>query len=402
MKAKSRPTTSAGAPSSAKPGAKTSVKPTTILPPAKVSADHGVDDTQCIFVSHEPGHVAVEPHVCDAGLESFASDGDGGGQQPADTHSRRAASESFPNGEGGGQRTVDTQAVRAASENLTGHCEVETQFAYAGQDQGQIAQDAQNGCALIQSIRARYRLRIFYRENAAALERRVFAYCYQLTQGDKAQATKMAARVFKNDPPLELLALRCDLLVEQRDALIKEQKAQEKIINKLVKGLPAWKWVEAFKGLGPGGFGEIVAHCGDLASYDNPAKLWKRMGLAVFASSKDGRAISQRKCKDKADAELHGFSPRRRAVMHCLGEAILRGRRLNPEYGDMYDRRKELESAKPEVESKMHAHKRALRYIEKRLLRDLWRAWRAECGQVVDDTHPGPAAPAPESLQEAA
>lgn len=378
MKAKHEKASMSRVSSSAKPGAKGTLHPKGAMPPAKVSADQSPSDTHDGHVSHEPGLEGSDPQIPSAGLKSFANNGDGGG------HGLR-----------------DTRWNDAASESLTGLGNVDIQRHRAGQDQGRMGTDTQNQNALIHSIRARYRLRIFYRENAAALERRGFSYCYQLTQGDKATATKMAARVFKNDPPLELLALRCDLLVDQRDALIQEQKAQEKIINKLVKDLPAWKWVEAFKGLGPGGFGEIVAHCGDLANYDNPAKVWKRMGLAVFASSKDGRAISQRKCKDKADAELHGFSPRRRAVMHCLGEAILRGRRLNPEYGDMYDRRKELELAKPEVETKMHAHKRALRYIEKRLLRDLWRAWRAECGQLRRDTQIDGAAPAPE-LQEAA
>ena len=35
----------------------------------------------------------------------------------------------------------------------------------------------------------------------------------------------------------------------------------------------------------------------------------------------------------------------------------------------------------------MHIHRRAQRYAEKRLLRDLWRAWRADCG-VNDNTIP--------------
>lgn len=41
----------------------------------------------------------------------------------------------------------------------------------------------------------------------------------------------------------------------------------------------------------------------------------------------------------------------------------------------LYDERKAYEAGR--VETPAHAHNRAKRYIEKRLIRDLWRAWRA-------------------------
>lgn len=40
---------------------------------------------------------------------------------------------------------------------------------------------------------------------------------------------------------------------------------------------------------------------------------------------------------------------------------------------EAYDARKVIEATK--VETKAHAHNRAQRYIEKRFLRQLWRAW---------------------------
>jgi hypothetical protein len=38
--------------------------------------------------------------------------------------------------------------------------------------------------------------------------------------------------------------------------------------------------------------------------------------------------------------------------------------------------------------SKIHAHRRAMRYVEKRLLRDLWRAWRQAIAAAIPSTWP--------------
>jgi hypothetical protein len=72
-------------------------------------------------------------------------------------------------------------------------------------------------------------------------------------------------------------------------------------------------------------------------------------------------------------------------------------------YRDLYDERKAIEMVKCEAiaadpehagpytrkgrkySPKLHAHNRAQRYIEKRFLRELWRAWRAEVGHGTSD-----------------
>lgn len=438
-----------------KPGAMALMLPSDWLPPAKVSADQRDSDTHRRAVSHEPGQSPAATQIVDAGLESFASDGEGGGQAHVDNQKRGAAPEDCHDDgqvnsaihvvraevvtgggsdapsdslhgeghavvdtqklpadavDGGGQPATDTQQGRAPSESLTGHLGAATQSWPAGLDQGQRARDTQNQAALIQNITARYRLRIFYREAADAVAKRLFGYCYQLTAPDydhtkpgqkakhAAAATKLVKQTFAGDPPIELVALRCDLLLDHHKAMKQQQAEQEKAINKRVKGLPAWAWVEQFKGLGPGGFGEIVAHCGDLSKYSNPAKVWKRMGLGLVQQP-DGCWVRQRRCKDKDAAALHAYSPRRRAVMYSLGESLLRARRVNPEMGELYDKHKAGKMALGWT--KFHAHNHALRIIEKRLLRDLWRAWRAESGQLSYDTQESPAASAAE-LEEAA
>lgn len=90
-----------------KPGAKGRVATIITLPPAQVLADQRRDATQVKCVSHEPGHQVRATHSRCAGLESFASNGDGGGQCLADNQSFNAASESF---HGEGHRRRDAQA----------------------------------------------------------------------------------------------------------------------------------------------------------------------------------------------------------------------------------------------------------------------------------------------------
>jgi hypothetical protein len=75
-----------------------------------------------------------------------------------------------------------------------------------------------------------------------------------------------------------------------------------------------------------------------------------------------------------------------------IGDALIKGNRDG--YRRLYLERKALEAERPEVETKMHAHRRAQRYMEKRLLRDLWREWRRldglpHEGQSTIDIHAG-------------
>jgi hypothetical protein len=137
-------------------------------------------------------------------------------------------------------------------------------------------------------------------------------------------------------------------------------------LEKLGKALPVYFFVEGVKGFGAFGLAQIVAEAGDLTGYAAPAKLWKRMGLAVIAG------MAQRRVRG-AEALEHGFSPVRRSIMFMIGDSLIKKQNL---YRELYLKRKEFEAAKQPDFSKMRTHLRAHRYIEKRLLRDLWRAWR--------------------------
>ena len=139
-------------------------------------------------------------------------------------------------------------------------------------------------------------------------------------------------------------------------------------LMQLAKQLPqaVQDMATATKGLALPSVAAIVGEAGDIGSYATVSRLWKRMGLAVI----DGKAQGKR--KDKKEADKHGYSPGRRSEMHVIGDCLLRA---GGAYADLYRTRKEHELTKENI-TKGHAHKRALRYIEKRLLRELWQTWR--------------------------
>jgi hypothetical protein len=145
----------------------------------------------------------------------------------------------------------------------------------------------------------------------------------------------------------------------------------ERIIRKLILELPASTWWLSHRGLAFMGLAQILAISGDLSRFPWPAKLWKFMSLHVV----DGRAA--RRAKGRA-SEGQDFSPFRRMVMHLIGEALMKQNRGH--YRQLYLDRKAMELERlPEVKGrKGWAHSRALRFLEKRVLRDLWRVWRDE------------------------
>jgi len=161
-------------------------------------------------------------------------------------------------------------------------------------------------------------------------------------------------------------------------------------MNRLVRKLPVWTaWGVDIKGLGEASLGTIVGEAGNLSNFATHSKLWKRMGLAVI----DG--VRQGGLKSNASAEkwiAHGYSGQRRSFVFVIGEVMIRG----GTYRAIYDSAKEFERAKAVAAGKIvepasartkadpehfisdgHIHKRAQRKMEKRLLRDLWRAWNA-------------------------
>lgn len=164
-------------------------------------------------------------------------------------------------------------------------------------------------------------------------------------------------------------------LMEVRESLRLAKMKPEKTLQKLAKQLPVWSWVEGVNGFGALGLAQIVAETGDLNNYANPAKLWKRLGLAVINGKSQRRVAG-------AEALEQGYSPMRRSMMFVLGDSLLKKQSY---YRELYLSRKVYEENKLTEEDggyKMIWHRRAQRYTEKRLLKHLWQHWRKQ--EIVD------------------
>lgn len=192
------------------------------------------------------------------------------------------------------------------------------------------------------------------------------------------------------------------------------EAAQTAEMERLAEQLPVWSWVKGIKGFGARSLAVIVAEAGDLSNYATHSKLWKRMGLAVIGDLRQGGL--DKKTASKRDWIDHGYSPARRSRMFVVGDVLVK---VGDTYRAIYLQRKEHERQKAEAAgltivpaakipkgrraefmSDGHIHRRAQRYMEKRLLRDLWKAWRRANRTVAE--RPTTALPAANEHRDAA
>lgn len=220
---------------------------------------------------------------------------------------------------------------------------------------------------LIAELREQWRRRQAWHRAEKALTLQAKALCRRLVEGDRKEADRLyGAALGKGEHPLAEIALAAIFpLTEARSGVERHRRAVEKRLVVLAKGLPVAPWVEATRGVGLLSLAAIVGEAGDLESYANPAKLWKRLGLAVMPDGTRQRRVGG------ADALDHGYSPARRSVVWNIGSCIVKA---GGPLKEIYDARKVYEAER--VETKAHAHNRAQRYVEKRFLRLLWSEWR--------------------------
>lgn len=204
-----------------------------------------------------------------------------------------------------------------------------------------------------------------------------------------------------------------------------EEAACKRRAEKLAKKLPVWDgFAKDILGLGPGGIATIIGEAGDLNKYDRESKLWKRMGVGVIGPGDgiaDHRQGNPGPGATNQDWIAEGYNRYRRSRLYsAVAEPLLKCK--EGPYRAIYDRRVEYEIARAEASGltvaysadipkarrdeffpRMAIHRRAHRYMEKRLLRHLWRAWRRQ--GLGDGALAGPmnARPdVPEIRQEAA
>ncbi|WBU27510.1 hypothetical protein OOZ54_12480 [Rhodopseudomonas palustris] len=181
--------------------------------------------------------------------------------------------------------------------------------------------------------------------------------------------------------------------IDQREDIVTKR------LDELAMQLPVWKsFGEQIRGFSATFLGTIIGEAGDLSNYPDHSKLWKRMGLAPFV--KDGLAMSGAGWRKhggltKDEWSTFGYSPVKRSRMFVIGDVLLKCNGTG-RYRTAYLARKDYEIAKAEAAglqvlpagkipkgrrdefvSQAQVHARAKYYMEKRLLRDLWQAWRA-------------------------
>lgn len=296
------------------------------------------------------------------------------GQRQPDTHSRSADAPAS----GGGPLTLDTHPLDASTTAIEdGQARRVTHATPA------ILALRELQAQRVATIRAELRLS----NQVRALVRRTLGWQADLPEKERTRINNLAGKLvnaIRERKPIDHEhAVSVDGVVPfvlgMDRAMLEVESYRAKIEKQMTahaKSLPVWtSWCEGVRGFGAMSLAVIAGEAGDLCSYANPGKLWKRMGLAPKASY---RMV----CKDGTE----GFTvpKRRRSCMWNVGDVFVKVGA--DEYRKIYDDRKAYEHDRDPEMSKMHAHRRAQRYMEKRLLRDLWREWHKASGHVLIDT----------------
>lgn len=240
---------------------------------------------------------------------------------------------------------------------------------------------------LIAEIRAAHRRRVFAMDQRKRCNLALGAYIRMQLGWSKALPDAERKRIASEaaaliDQPEGEWAP--DILASQAATLPFEQieKMAHKHMEKCAEQLPVWKtFGEPIRGFGAASLAVIVAEAGDLSNYSTHSKLWKRMGLAPFTQHGVTQACARWRSGGLSaeDWIAAGYSMRRRSRMWNIGDALIKGNR-DGEYRTLYLDRKQYELGRAPEMTKIAAHRRAQYYMEKRLLRDLWRAWHACAG----------------------
>ena len=257
-----------------------------------------------------------------------------------------------------------------------------TPSATGGADEGHILGAAQIYSALIGEISETKRRYDDLRQAHQRVLLQAMSVCRRVSGGDK----EAGAKLYRAPTP-EVMAWLAPYHAAM-EPLVQAIAIEEKKLAMLGGQLPVAGWAAGVPGLSTRFLAMIVGECAARAlddadrligpgEFKTVSALWKHMGLAVFDGERQRRVAGDA-------AILQGYVPRRRSLMWNIGESILKQQIRNPKdgerhavgpYGQLYIDRRAHEIAAG-VERDCIIHARAKRFIEKRLLRDLWAAWR--------------------------
>lgn len=215
---------------------------------------------------------------------------------------------------------------------------------------------------------------------------------------------KAKARAAKGRLPTALPSTPAELVpwahvvvpkIEMRRTTDELEAAATKAMTALAATLPVAGWASGVRGFGLLGLAIIVGEAGDLGQYPKKGHLWKRMGVACDEAGRRQGTVDPKLTGEARKAAWieQKYSPQRRSRLYTIGTALVMAG--DTPYRQVYLARKryEVERAsaagltvapagkippgrKAEYRSLGHIDNRARRYLEKRLLRDLWNAWR--------------------------
>jgi len=158
-------------------------------------------------------------------------------------------------------------------------------------------------------------------------------------------------------------------------------RVEERMIE-LADTLPGAAFAKSVRAFGLKALAKIIGMTGDLTNYATPCKVWRRLSLAPF----QGKAGSTWRREGGLNAEQwteFGYSPGKSAIMFTIGDVLIKMNGPEGEYRKLYDSRKAYELAREPDMQPMKAHRRAQRYMVKRLILNLWKAWRDKTKATV-------------------
>lgn len=173
-------------------------------------------------------------------------------------------------------------------------------------------------------------------------------------------------------------------------------------IKYLGASVDIWDWLIGIKGIGPAMAGVIISEIQDPARFDTVSKLWAFSGLHVKIDEATGIGRAPR-LQRGVKANWSTFF--RTKLVGVLGPSFLKTGSPYRDYYDNYKNRimnrpcaltkEQHREAKSEVAEylpeihcfKGHVHNKAMRYMAKMLLMDLWKEWRTRRGLPVREPY---------------
>jgi len=277
----------------------------------------------------------------------------------------------------------------------------------------------------IDQVIEKWRLRVDLHRAEKKLTLQIKAICRRvLVASDKdtaAERKSLYAAIFgkrqtKHALGLSVLATR-RALIEGHKQIEAERLAVEEQLSEMVTSLPISPWFFSHGKNGKGGpkalsLAALVGEAGDITRtgiYTGPAKLWKRMGLAVHEGRRQGNGGPGAPSALYKAFGPHAYNKDRRSVAWNIGETLIKAKRFNDGYYRVYAAQKlkyqtkNAEGGYAERAAKLlkecpgasaaskkawkkgqltkgHIAGMAHRYMTKRFLRDYWRAWQVAVG----------------------